>query len=409
MSDYAMTSLLTRKHLPLLVILSFLWVRPAFSATEFNTDVLDIGERSKVDLSRFSDADYVMPGAYLLDIKINQKTLPQRSIQYFRRRITKRQRCACRLTQWKNGAERRSGQKVTLWHDNQCADIRGIKGATVSDRIGGGVLAITIPQAWMKYSDPDWTPPEQWDDGIPGLLLDYNLSGQLGKQNHNNNTAQNLSSYGTLGANMGAAPARRLPGQLQSAGRRSQHRFRLEPDLRLSRAADAGRQADAGRDLPRLRGVRRLSLHRPQRPATSACCRPTCRATRRKCAASPRATPRSPSRRKAARCTKPPCPPGRSPFRISTARCAVSWTSRWKSKTAPSRPSVDTATIPYLTRPGYVRYNVALGKTSAYDHRTRGRCFPPAISPGLSNARSLYGGALLGGDYNARRSASAAI
>ena len=56
----------------------------------------------------------------------------------------------------------------------------------------------------MKYSDPDWTPPEQWDDGIPGLLLDYNLSGQLGKQNHNNNTAQNLSSYGTLGANMGA-------------------------------------------------------------------------------------------------------------------------------------------------------------------------------------------------------------
>ena len=203
MSDYAMTSLLTRKHLPLLVILSFLWVRPAFSATEFNTDVLDIGERSKVDLSRFSDADYVMPGAYLLDIKINQKTLPQRSIQYFPSPDNKAAaRCACRLTWWKNGAERRSRQKVTLWHDNQCADIRGIKGATVSDRISGGVLAITIPQAWMKYSDPDWTPPEQWDDGIPGLLLDYNLSGQLGKQNHNNNTAQNLSSYGTLGANM---------------------------------------------------------------------------------------------------------------------------------------------------------------------------------------------------------------
>ena len=112
MSDYAMTSLLTRKHLPLLVILSFLWVRPAFSATEFNTDVLDIGERSKVDLSRFSDADYVMPGAYLLDIKINQKTLPQRSIQYFPSPDNKAAaRCACRLTWWKNGAERRSGQK----------------------------------------------------------------------------------------------------------------------------------------------------------------------------------------------------------------------------------------------------------------------------------------------------------
>ena len=234
----------------------------------------------------------------------------------------------------------------------------------------------------MKYSDPDWTPPEQWDDGIPGLLLDYNLSGQLGKQNHNNNTAQNLSSYGTLGANMGAAPARRLPANYnQQAGDRSTgfdwnqiYAYRALP-MQAAKLTLGEIYLDSGVfDAYRFTGL--------NRPATSACCRPTCRATRRKCAASPRATPRSPSRRKAARCTKPPCPPGRSPFRISTARCAVSWTSRWKSKTAPSRPSVDTATIPYLTRPGYVRYNVALGKTSAYDHRTRGRCFPPAISPG---------------------------
>ena len=83
MSDHSMTSLLTIKknahHRHSLCSLG----KTVFSATEFNTDVLDIGERSKVDLSRFSDADYVMPGTYLLDIKINQKTLPQRSIQYF--------------------------------------------------------------------------------------------------------------------------------------------------------------------------------------------------------------------------------------------------------------------------------------------------------------------------------------
>ena len=65
------------------------------------------------------------------------------------------------------------------------------------------------------------------------------------------------------------------------------------------------------------------------------------------------------------------------PFAIQDLNGSVrgKLTSRWKSKTAPSRPSVDTATIPYLTRPGYVRYNVALGKTSAYDHRTRGPLF----------------------------------
>lgn len=77
----------------------------------------------------------------------------------------------------------------------------------------------------MKYSDPDWTPPEQWDDGIPGLLLDYSLSGQVGKQSHNNNTSENLSSYGT-GCQPGRlAPARRLSGQLQPAGRPTRQRL----------------------------------------------------------------------------------------------------------------------------------------------------------------------------------------
>lgn len=139
-----------------------------------------------------------------------------------------------------------AAKKVTLWRDNQCADIRGIKGATVSDRISGGVLAITIPQARMKYSDPDWTPPEQWDDGIPGMLLDYNLSGQIGKQHHDNGTAESLSSYGTLGANTGAAPARRLSDRFQPTIRPARQQFRLESDLRIPRAADAGRRADAG-------------------------------------------------------------------------------------------------------------------------------------------------------------------
>jgi hypothetical protein len=53
MSDNAMTSLLIRKKIPLTVILSFLWVYPAFPSTEFNTDELDIADRSKVDLSLF--------------------------------------------------------------------------------------------------------------------------------------------------------------------------------------------------------------------------------------------------------------------------------------------------------------------------------------------------------------------
>ena len=36
---------------------------------------------------------------------------------------------------------------------------------------------------------------------------------------------------------------------------------------------------------------------------------------------------------------------------------------------------VNTADIPYLTRPGYVRYNAAVGKPSRYNHDVRGPAF----------------------------------
>ncbi|HAV6634844.1 MULTISPECIES: fimbria/pilus outer membrane usher protein [Serratia] len=406
MSDYAMTSLLTRKHLPLLVILSFLWVRPAFSATEFNTDVLDIGERSKVDLSRFSDADYVMPGAYLLDIKINQKTLPQRSIQYFPSPDNKSGSQVCLPPDLveKMALKEEAAKKVTLWHDNQCADIRGIKGATLSDRIGGGVLAITIPQAWMKYSDPDWTPPEQWDDGIPGLLLDYNLSGQLGKQNHNNNTAQNLSSYGTLGANMGAWRLRAdyQANYNQQAGDRSTgfdwnqiYAYRALP-MQAAKLTLGEIYLDSGVfDAYRFTGLNLASDERMLPPNLQGYA-PEVRGI----AKSNAKITVSQEGRTLYETTVPA-----GPFAIQDLNSSVRGKLDVKVEEQDGTVStfqVDTATIPYLTRPGYVRYNVALGKTSAYDHRTQGPLFSASdFSWGLSNAWSLYGGALLGGDYNA--------
>lgn len=51
-------------------------------ATEFNASVLDIDERNEIDLSRFSDSDYVIPGDYMLTIKVNNKMIDQRRVSY---------------------------------------------------------------------------------------------------------------------------------------------------------------------------------------------------------------------------------------------------------------------------------------------------------------------------------------
>jgi outer membrane usher protein FimD/PapC len=64
--------------------------------------------------------------------------------------------------------------------------------------------------------------------------------------------------------------------------------------------------------------------------------------------------------------------------------------------------TMNTANIPYLTRPGSVRFKLAAGKPSDWEHHSRGPVFGTGeFSWGVSNGWSLYGGALLGGDYNA--------
>lgn len=63
---------------------------------------------------------------------------------------------------------------------------------------------------------------------------------------------------------------------------------------------------------------------------------------------------------------------------------------------------IDTASIPYLTRPGTVRYKVASGRPSDWKHNTNGPLFATGeFSWGISNGWSLYGGGVAGGDYNA--------
>lgn len=51
----------------------------AYASTdvEFNTDVLDAADRDNIDLTRFATDNYVPPGEYLLDIKINGRAVGQ--------------------------------------------------------------------------------------------------------------------------------------------------------------------------------------------------------------------------------------------------------------------------------------------------------------------------------------------
>lgn len=49
---------------------------------QFNTDVLDVKERTNIDLSQFSQAGYLMPGKYQLTIRVNKAEIPEQTVEF---------------------------------------------------------------------------------------------------------------------------------------------------------------------------------------------------------------------------------------------------------------------------------------------------------------------------------------
>ncbi len=62
---------------------------------------------------------------------------------------------------------------------------------------------------------------------------------------------------------------------------------------------------------------------------------------------------------------------------------------------------MNTASIPYLTRPGSVLFKIAGGRPNNMEHETEGQGFVTGNLAGVSNGWSLFGGAIAAGDYNA--------
>lgn len=148
----------------------------ADEAIEFNTDVLDASDRHNVDLQRFSEGNFVTPGEYLLDVRINSREIPQQSIRYIVDPANPHKSMAC-LTPQQLELLALKEEALAYIHpiSATCYDISRLPGVALNN--SAGVLDIIVPQAWMKYTDPDWTPPERWDNGVAGLIFDYSVSG----------------------------------------------------------------------------------------------------------------------------------------------------------------------------------------------------------------------------------------
>jgi len=179
-------------------------ISPAWSV-EFNTDMIDAEDKSNIDLSQFEKKGYIPVGQYVARVEINKKNLPNLwSFDWIKAdNESGSQVCLTQSDLRSFGFSDEFIQQLHPVNQQGCLDLSAKPQLIVSLNKADMVVSITAPQAWMKYQAKNWTPPEFWDDGVAGALLDYNVyASQYDPDSGEKN--QNISSYGTLGFNLGA-------------------------------------------------------------------------------------------------------------------------------------------------------------------------------------------------------------
>lgn len=167
------------------IFISLLGFSKLSQAIEFNLDVLDAEDRNNVDLSRFSQLGYVMPGNYIMAVYLNEQNIADReqTIPFYADANVANTTKLCFPAELvgRLGLTEEAASKVIFWHQKECADFSALQGLTLKGDIASGTLYVSAPQAFLEYSDPNWSPSSRWDNGIPGILLDYSFNAVTSK------------------------------------------------------------------------------------------------------------------------------------------------------------------------------------------------------------------------------------
>ncbi|AIL61830.1 outer membrane usher protein [Pseudomonas alkylphenolica] len=372
---------------------------------QFNTDVLDLKDRENLDLGVFASANFIMPGQYSLMVHVNRDTLTEFPVDYFPAEDDPKSSVACLSPALVNelGLKEQVIKSLTWWHAGDCLDLGSVPGMQARGNLGTAGLYLSIPQDQLEYTAANWDPPSRWDDGIAGVLFDYNFNAQTTERKQGKGRSDNLSGNGTTGINLGAW---RLRGDWQTQVQRSDdqpslqqfawsrfYALRAVPSLRSSLIVGEDYLDSNLFGSFRYTGGN-LSSNDNMLPPNLRGYAPEVRGVARTNA-------RVVIRQQGRVLYDTQVPPGA--FRIQDLNDAVS--GQLDVRVEEQDGSVqefqmDTASIPYLTRPGTVRYKLAAGKPSDWEHQMDGPAFATGeFSWGVSNGWSLYGGGLGAKDY----------
>ncbi|MGS2875694.1 outer membrane usher protein [Enterobacter huaxiensis] len=376
---------------------------------QFNIDMLDLNDRKNIDLSRFSQGGYIMPGSYRMTVHVNKNDLQEHEIMFFPPDDDAKGSRACvnRLLVDQLGFKSKEISKIRWWHNEECLDENSIQGMEVRGDLASSALYLSIPQAFLEYTDDNWDPPARWDDGISGILFDYNFNGRAQRQQKSSSDSYSLSGNGTAGANAGPWRFRadwQANLENQSGSNHSSRQQFEWSRYYLYRAISSLRAKlilgedylDSGLfDSFRFTGASLIS--------DDSMLPPNLRGYAPEVAGVAKTNAKVIISQQGRVLYETTVATG--PYRIRDINDAVSGELMVRVEEQDGSVqtfTINTANIPFLTRPGSVRFKLAVGQPSDFKHQTQGPIFNLGeLSWGISNGWSLYGGALIGGNYNA--------
>ncbi|AZE62713.1 Outer membrane usher protein PapC precursor [Pseudomonas fluorescens] len=371
---------------------------------QFNADVLDLGDRTNIDLSQFSRSGFILPGKYPMVIRLNTSPLPEQSVTFYTPDDDPKGSQACLTPEIieQFGLKKDKANQLTWWKGGQCLDFRSLPGMDAVGDLASASLSVNVPQAYLEYTSINWDPPARWDEGVPGLLVDYSMTAQSNYQ-HEDGTRNKVSGNGTIGANAGAWRLRadwqgRFDGETTDGNQRLEwsryYAYRAIPELRAKLVVGEDYLYSDLFDSFRFTGAS-LKSDDSQLP-------PNLRGYAPEIVGVAKTNARVVVSQQGRILYETVVAAG--PFRIQDLNDAVTGSLDVRVEEQDGSVQtfqVETAGVPYLTRPGEVRYKVAAGRPSNLQHGDDADPFASGeFSWGVSNGWSLFGGGM--GDNNYR-------
>ncbi|MEO8308437.1 MAG: fimbria/pilus outer membrane usher protein [Pseudomonadota bacterium] len=178
---------------------------PAGAEVEFNPAFLQGG--SRIDVSRFSRGNAVLPGEYLLDVQVNGKWLDRTSVRFVGQPNSDVARpCINRALFSQIGVD---PENLSVRAGLQQAGVEGcldlptmIPDTAVSFDLSRLQLDISVPQAAMLRMPRGQVAPEFWDSGVPSATLGYNFNAYRSEASGTSTTRAHVGLI--AGANYGS-------------------------------------------------------------------------------------------------------------------------------------------------------------------------------------------------------------